>query len=111
MHLARSSLVAIAIAMTAAVTTESAQAQQLSDWQRGRNLARQVCAECHWVERRPAHSPNPRSPTFADVASTPGMTAIALNVILHTSHRYMPNIILNDEQSNAVITYILSLKR
>jgi len=111
MRLSRSSLVAIAIAATTAISTELIQAQQLSQWQRGRNLARQVCAECHSVERRATRSPNSRSPTFVDVASTPGMTAAALNVILHTSHRYMPNIILNDEQSRAMITYILSLKR
>jgi mono/diheme cytochrome c family protein len=110
MHLARASLAVIAVATMAAVTT-GVSAQQLSDWQRGRNLARQVCAECHWVERRAAPSPNPRSPTFVDIASTAGMTGIALNVILHSSHRYMPNIILSDEQARAVITYILSLKR
>jgi hypothetical protein len=39
------------------------------------------------------------------------MTEIALNVILHTSHRYMPNIVLNDEQSAAIIAYILSLRK
>ena len=44
MHLARASLAVIAVATMAAVTT-GVSAQQLSDWQRGRNLARQVCAE------------------------------------------------------------------
>ena len=87
------------------------QAQQLSDWQRGRMLARQVCAECHAVERNQYSSRYSLAPGFTAVARTPGMTAMALNVFLHTSHRYMPNLILSDEQARGVITYILSLKR
>jgi mono/diheme cytochrome c family protein len=89
-----------------------AQAQQLSDWQKGRLLARQVCAECHAVERNQYSSQHySLAPSFTAVARTPGMTAMALNVFLHTSHRNMPNLILTDEQARSVITYILSLKR
>ena len=40
MHLARLSLAAIAVAIAA----QHVQAQEPSDWQRGRALARQVCA-------------------------------------------------------------------
>jgi len=107
MHLARLSLAAIMVAIAA----QHVQAQTPSDWQRGRALARQVCAECHAVGRRDLRSPNSRSPSFVAIASTPGMSAIALNVILHTSHRSMPNIILNAEQTNGIIAYILSLKK
>jgi mono/diheme cytochrome c family protein len=107
MHLARLSLAALVVAIAA----QTVVAQELSDRQRGRALARQVCAECHAVGRRDLRSPNSRSPSFVAVASTPGMTAMALNVILHTSHRSMPNIILNEEQTNGIIAYILSLKR
>ena len=40
----------------------------------------------------------------------PGMTGIALSAMLNTSHRSMPNIMLEaDEQAN-IIAYILSLK-
>jgi mono/diheme cytochrome c family protein len=111
MHLARLCLAAIAVAIAAAVTTQLVQAQSLTDRQKGRVMAREVCAECHAVGRRSTRSPNPRSPSFFVIASTPGMTEIALNVILHTSHRYMPNIVLNDEQSAAIIAYILSLRK
>jgi mono/diheme cytochrome c family protein len=107
MHLARLRLAAIGVAIAA----QHVQAQELSDRQKGRVMARQVCAECHAVGRRDLHSPNSRSPSFVAIASTPGMTAMALNVILHTSHRNMPNIILNAEQTNGIIAYILSLKR
>jgi len=88
-----------------------AQAQQLSDWQKGRLLARQVCAECHAVERNQYSSRYSLAPSFTAVARTPGMTSIALNAFLHTPHRNMPNLILTDEQARSVITYILSLKR
>jgi hypothetical protein len=39
------------------------------------------------------------------------MTATALNVFLHTSHRAMPNLILTADQTNGVIACILSLKK
>ncbi len=98
-------LVAMAIAATAA------QAQPAGDIQKGRQLARGVCAECHAVGRQNLRSRNPRSPTFAAVAATPGMSEAALNVILHTSHRSMPNIILDAEQTADITAYILSLKK
>jgi mono/diheme cytochrome c family protein len=95
----------------AIATASQTQAQQPSDWQRGRLLARQVCAECHAVERNQYSSHYSLAPSFTAVARTPGMTAMALNVFLHSSHRYMPNLILSDEQTKGIITYILSLKR
>jgi mono/diheme cytochrome c family protein len=78
---------------------------------KGRLLARQVCAECHAVGTRTLRSPNPYAPSFVAIASTPGMTEAALNFILHNYHRRMPNFIFTDEQANAAITYILSLKK
>jgi mono/diheme cytochrome c family protein len=107
MHFARLSLAAIGVAIAA----QHVQAQELTHRQRGRILARQVCAECHAVGTRDLRSPNSRSPSFVAIASTPGMTEAALNVILHTSHRSMPNIILNADQTNGIIAYILSLKK
>jgi hypothetical protein len=38
------------------------------------------------------------------------MTAIALTAVLTTSHRLMPNIILQPDERRDVIAYILSLK-
>jgi mono/diheme cytochrome c family protein len=86
-------------------------AQDIGDLQVGRTLAQQVCAQCHAVGTRDEASPNPLAPRFEAVAATPGMTATALNVFLHTSHRAMPNLILTEAQSNGVIAYILSLKK
>jgi mono/diheme cytochrome c family protein len=94
-----------------AIATVAAQGQQAGDVQKGSLLAREVCAECHAVERQDRPSPNPSSPTFATVAGTPGMSEAALNAILHTSHRSMPNIVLDPAQTADVTAYILSLKK
>jgi mono/diheme cytochrome c family protein len=96
---------------TTAIAVPQLRAQEIGDLQVGRTLAQQVCAQCHAVGTRDAASPNPLAPRFEAVAATPGMTATALNVFLHTSHRAMPNLILTEEQSNGVIAYILSLKK
>jgi mono/diheme cytochrome c family protein len=88
-----------------------ATAQEFGDVASGRALATQVCAECHAVRAEDRASPNPRAPRFEMVAATPGMTAAALNVFLHTSHRSMPNLLLTEDQASGVIAYILSLKK
>ena len=107
MHFARLSLAVIGLTVSA----QNVQAQEAGDLQKGRALAQQVCAECHAVGTEDARSPNSRSPSFVAIASTPGMTAIALNVLLHTSHRSMPNLILDAEQTSGIIAYVLSLKK
>jgi len=95
----------------AALAASQLHAQELGDLQQGRALAQQVCSECHAVGTGSERSPNTLAPRFEAVAATPGMTATALNVFLHTSHRVMPNLILTTDQANGVIAYILSLKK
>jgi hypothetical protein len=41
----------------------------------------------------------------------PSTTGLSLNVFLHSNHRNMPNIIIESEESNDLIAYILSLKQ
>jgi mono/diheme cytochrome c family protein len=106
----RSPYLTLIIFLGAAVAAPNLHAQRLSDWQGGRLLARQVCAECHAVERNQPRSRNGLAPSFTAVAATPGMTAIALNAFLHTPHRAMPDLVLNDDQVRGIIAYILSLK-
>ena len=74
-------------------------------------LARQVCAQCHAVEMGPAVSPEGAAPRFEDIANTPGMTSTALGAALHTSHRTMPNLMLENDDVSNIVAYILSLKR
>jgi mono/diheme cytochrome c family protein len=77
---------------------------------RGAEIARSICATCHVVARGQHAAPNSQAPPFPTIASTPGMTSIALSAALMTSHRLMPNIILEPEQRRDVIAYILSLR-
>lgn len=70
----------------------------------------QVCSECHAVEKGQARSPNSRSPTFVELANTPGMTVMALTVMLTTPHAGMPMFVLTADQRANIIAYILGLK-
>jgi mono/diheme cytochrome c family protein len=94
-----------------AIAAPQVEAQEFGNLQQGRALANQVCAECHAVGIGDARSPDALAPRFEAVAATPGMTAAALNAFLHTSHRAMPNLVLTADQTNGVISYILSLKK
>jgi mono/diheme cytochrome c family protein len=85
-------------------------AQEVGDRQNGLALAEQVCSECHAIRRGQARSPNSRSPTFTELATTPGMTVGALMVALTTPHAGMPMFLLTADQRQDVIAYILSLR-
>jgi len=97
---AAAGLAALAVAATA---------QEIGDAKRGRVLAETVCAECHAVDKG-ALSRNGNAPTFQTVATTPGMTAMALRVALRTSHKEMPNLVLKNQEVDDVIAYIATLK-
>ena len=85
-------------------------AQQTGSPQRGLPLARQVCSECHAIQAQQLRSPNPRSPTFPELATTPGMTNAALTLALTTPHAGMPMFRLTEEQRADIISYILGLR-
>jgi len=89
----------------------AARAQEAGDPQRGLSLARQVCAECHAIEAQQLRSPNPRAPTFPELATTSGMTNAALAVALTTPHAGMPMFRLTDAQRADIISYILGLRQ
>ena len=86
-------------------------AQPMDQPRQGLVLAQQICAQCHAVEPGSLGSPNPAAPRFEDIANIPGMTAAAISATLHTSHRTMPNVMLDGDQTGAIIAYLLSLKR
>jgi mono/diheme cytochrome c family protein len=85
-------------------------AQDAGNVGHGREIAQNICSACHVVSRGRPVSPNSEAPPFPKLADTPGMTSIALSVALQTSHRLMPNIILQPDERRDVIAYILSLK-
>src|ERR1700693_144830 len=92
------------------IAASSVHAQGLGNPQAGLALAQQLCSQCHAIRSNELRSPNARSPTFFELATTPGMTAIALTVALTTPHAGMPMFMLTAEQRENIIAYILSLK-
>jgi cytochrome c len=88
----------------------SAMAQQAGDPGAGAAYARQYCSKCHAIGDTQI-SPEPKAPRFKDIANTPGMTPVVLDVWLRTPHVYMPNIVVEADQIDNVIAYILSLKK
>lgn len=103
-------LLALSAFLAYAGTTGTAQAQDAGDPSRGHTFARQICAECHAVEKGQPRAPAGQAPTFETIATTPGMTAVALTAALRTPHRTMPNLIVSDEDARDVIAYVLSLR-
>jgi mono/diheme cytochrome c family protein len=101
---------AVALIAVLACFAGSALGQDVGDRSKGAAIAQQICAECHAVHRGERRSFNAEAPTFEAIATTPGMTSIALTAALRTSHRAMPNIILPDDDLKNIIAYILSLK-
>ena len=85
-------------------------AQEIGDGQNGLAWAQQVCSECHAIRRGQVLSPNTGSPTFSELATTPGMTVGALMVALTTAHAGMPMFVLTATQREDIIAYILSLR-
>ena len=100
---------AIPIFITFSLSGLSAQAQHASDPVAGAAYAKQYCSKCHAIDRT-GTSPEPAAPPFKDVANTKGMTATALTVWLTTSHPTMPNIVIEPNDMDNVVAFILSLK-
>jgi mono/diheme cytochrome c family protein len=82
----------------------------LGDAYAGRNLARSVCAVCHFVEVEDTGDSWADAPAFQDVADDPAITAISLRVFLRSSHDNMPNLMLTEVETDDIVSYILSLK-
>jgi mono/diheme cytochrome c family protein len=76
---------------------------------RGENLVQSWCSQCHAVKPDQT-SPNPAAPRFPDVAAEPSMTEYALRAFLKTPHPTMPNIMMESDDMDDIVSYILSLK-
>ena len=84
--------------------------QDIGDARKGLSYAQRVCATCHNVLRTEAASPNSRAPTFKRIANTPGMSVTALTVWSRTTHPTMPNLVIDANDMDDLIAYILSLR-
>jgi mono/diheme cytochrome c family protein len=83
---------------------------QTSDAARGKAYARAACASCHEVEPGIPTPPFAQAPSFSSVAATPGMTSMALNVWLTTSHPTMPNLIIPQKDKEDLLAYFAALR-
>ncbi len=99
------------VLLLGALGSARALAQDQVPVQRGRAVAEQRCAACHAVRVGETISPNAAAASFTRIAATPGMTELALQAALQTSHRTMPNLILGADDMRDVIAYILSLAK
>ena len=67
-------------------------------------------SEFHAVKEDQAVTPNPNAQRFVTIAAGPGMSSTALYAALQISHGAMPNVILDSNQMENIVTYILSLR-
>jgi mono/diheme cytochrome c family protein len=100
----------VAIFLAVSIFASPLCAQEDGDSRAGLALARSVCSDCHATQPHQLQSPNPRAPTFSELATTPGMTVSALTVALTTPHAGMPMFRLTQQERGDIIAYILSLK-
>lgn len=85
-------------------------AQDIGDAGKGLAYARKVCSGCHNVLRVEAPSRHRQAPPFRSIANTPGMSVTALTVWSRTAHPTMPNLIIDPNDMDDLIAYILSLR-
>jgi mono/diheme cytochrome c family protein len=78
--------------------------------QRGHELARRLCVDCHAVEPRPAGPARADVPSFAAIAGRPGVTPERLAGAIIIPHPAMPGVQLTIAEIRDVVAYILSLK-
>jgi len=76
----------------------------------GRIFAERECGDCHDISREGGDYPLNAAPSFLDVATERSTTALSLRVFLRSTHREMPDLILNRREQDDVIAYILSLR-
>jgi mono/diheme cytochrome c family protein len=72
-------------------------------------LAEQRCSQCHGVKRG-EKSPDVDAPSFTDISAEPSITEYMLRVFLQTPHPTMPNLIINPDEMDDIVNYIVSLK-
>ena len=73
----------------------------------GRKTATALCGTCHQVIGGKGRD-SPAS--FVDIANMTSTTALSLKVFLRSSHKDMPNLIIDSSDTDDLIAYILSLK-
>ena len=76
----------------------------------GGQLARDVCATCHVISEDQVDDPGVGAPTFFEVVAHPSVTALSLRGFLQTPHATMPDLMLTQEETDDIISYLLTLR-
>jgi len=76
----------------------------------GATLAEHWCMGCHVVERAPKSASANGIPSFSAIAAKPTTTAEHLGLYLSTGHTHMPDFSLSNQERQALVAYILSLR-
>jgi mono/diheme cytochrome c family protein len=97
------------LVLIVALASMNAKAQEPGNAQVGRVIAEVHCTQCHALG--PGPSPHLEAPSFVALANTPGMTGRALAVALQTSHETMPNFVLERQDRDNIVAYIMSLRQ
>lgn len=99
-----------ALLLTCALVPASASAAKVGNVDAGKQYAEAQCAACHSIVPDGNMSPRDAATPFQAIADTGGMTATALHVFFQTPHPNMPNLIVQGDDEDNIIAYILSLK-
>ncbi|MFQ5971360.1 MAG: c-type cytochrome [Alphaproteobacteria bacterium] len=76
----------------------------------GGELALRVCGVCHFVASEQVDPVSAEAPPFDEIAADPAVTELSLRVFLRTPHTQMPDLVLTPQETDDVISYILTLK-
>lgn len=99
-----------ALLAVAAPLTASAQTAAPGDLD-GREIAAKLCSNCHLVDGTGAATPRADVPGFAAIANGPHATPERLAAAIILPHPAMPGVPLTRAEIQAIIGYILSLKK
>jgi len=97
------------VALMVLLANQAADAQESLEVRQGRAFAQRICATCHGVVLG-APSPAAGEPNFYNLATTAGMSELALRVALQTPHHSMPNLMPTPDEMRDVTAYIMSLR-
>jgi mono/diheme cytochrome c family protein len=76
----------------------------------GETLAREVCVNCHQVDKGQHGISLEGAPAFQDLADDSAITSLALRVFLRSPHEGMPDLILSNNEIDDVVAYILGMR-
>lgn len=90
--------------------TSTAHAAQLGNMDEGLKFAAQKCASCHDITSRNPMTTASGAPTFHVIANTTGISRTSLSFWMLSSHPKMPGLMIEQQDLDNVIAYILSFK-